>query len=69
MSYPDHPMGLVEDAEQAREQGLRVLGERRFAPGIDVFHLKSRDQVKRITGYAVRGWADPDDRTSATGQG
>lgn len=58
-----HTDRLAEDAEQAREQVLTVLGERRFAPRIDVFHLKSRDQVKRLTGYAVRGWADPDART------
>lgn len=59
----DHIDQFVQDAEQARAIGLRLLGEKRFIPRIDVFHLKSRDQVKRITGYPVRGWADPAART------
>jgi hypothetical protein len=59
----DHIDEFVKDAEQARANGLRVLGERRFVPRIDVFHLKSRDQVKRLTGFPVRGWADPESRT------
>lgn len=59
----DHIDQFVKDAEQARANGLRLLGETRFIPRIDVFHLKSRDQVKRITDYAVRGWADPAART------
>jgi hypothetical protein len=42
---------------------LRVLGENRFQPRIDVFHLRSRDQVKRLTGYPFRGWADPEARS------
>jgi hypothetical protein len=46
-----------------RANGLRLLGEKRFIPRIDVFHLTSRDQVKRLTGYAVRGWTDPESRT------
>jgi hypothetical protein len=28
-----------------------------------VFHLKSREQMKRITDYPVRGWTDPVART------
>lgn len=66
---------FVKDAELARAIGLSVLGEKRFIPRIDVFHLKSREQVKRLTGYPVRGWADPDSRTvllvrgSASSQG
>ncbi len=59
----DHIDQFVKDAEQARAKGLRLLGETRFIPRIDVFHLKSRDQMKRITEYAVRGWADPAART------
>ncbi len=59
----DHLEQFVGDAEQARANGLRLLGEKRFLPRIDVFHLKSRDQMKRITEYAVRGWADPVART------
>jgi hypothetical protein len=58
-----HLQQFVRDAEQARANGLRLLGETRFIPRIDVFHLKSRDQMKRITDYAVRGWADPTART------
>lgn len=58
-----HIEEFVKDAEQARANGLRVLRERRFLPRIDIFHLKSRDQVKRLTGYAVRGWTDPESRT------
>lgn len=59
----DHIDQFVKDAEQARANGLRLLGQTRFVPRIDVFHLKSRDQMKRITEYAVRGWADPAART------
>jgi hypothetical protein len=55
----EHIDQFVRDAEQARANGLRLLGETRFIPRIDVFHLKSRDQMKRITDFAVRGWADP----------
>lgn len=55
----DHIDQFVEDAEQARAHGLRVLGTSVFQPRIDVFHLKSKDQMKRITDYAVRGWTDP----------
>lgn len=59
----DHIDDFVKDAEQARAVGLRVLGARDFIPRIDVFHLKSRDQMKRITEFPVRGWADPPART------
>ncbi|MGH7701630.1 MAG: hypothetical protein ACREMO_00915 [Gemmatimonadales bacterium] len=59
----DHIDQFVKDAEQARANGLQVLGERAFGPRIDVFHLKSRDQMKHITDYAVRGWTDPVART------
>jgi hypothetical protein len=59
----DHIDQFVKDAEQARANGLRLLGQTRFVPRIDVFHLESRDQMKRITEYAVRGWADPAART------
>jgi hypothetical protein len=45
---------LVNDAEQARANGLRLLGEKRFTPRIDVFHLKSRDQMKHITVPCAR---------------
>jgi hypothetical protein len=55
----DHIDQFVEDAEQARANGLRVLETSEFQPRIDVFHLKSKDQMKRITEYAVRGWTDP----------
>jgi hypothetical protein len=58
-----HEDAFLKDAEQAREIGLRILGEKDFIPRIDVFHLTSRDQMKRITGYGVRGWADPGSRT------
>jgi hypothetical protein len=59
----DHIDQFVKDAELARANGLRVVGEKRFIPRIDVFHLKSRDQMKRITGYPVRGWTAPESRT------
>jgi len=55
-----HMDQFLKDAEEAREIGLRTIGEKDFIPRIDVFHLTSRDQVKRITGYGVRGWADRD---------
>jgi hypothetical protein len=58
-----HMDQFLKDAEEAREIGLRAIGEEDFIPRIDVFHLTSRDQVKRITGYGVRGWADPGSRT------
>jgi hypothetical protein len=58
-----HIEQFVRDAEQARANGLSLLGETRFVPRIDVFHLESREQVKRITDFAVRGWADPAART------
>ena len=53
----------VADAEEARENALRLLGEREFRPRIDVFHLESRDQMRHITEFAVRGWTDPEART------
>lgn len=59
----DHIDAFVKDAEQARAIGLGVLGETRFIPRIDIFHLKSRDDVKRLTGVPVRGWTDPESRT------
>jgi hypothetical protein len=59
----DHIDQFVRDAEEARANGLRVLGATEFEPRIDVFHLKSRDQMKRITDYPVRGWTDPVART------
>ena len=59
----NHIDQFVKDAEEGRANGLRLLGEKRFVPRIDVFHLTSRDQVKRLTGYAVRGWTDPESRT------
>ena len=65
----------MQDAEQARENGLQVLGVKGFEPRIDVFHLKSREQMKRLTDYPVRGWTDPTARTvllvrsSASNQG
>jgi hypothetical protein len=71
----DHIDQFVEDAEQARTNGLRVLGATTFEPRIDVFHLESKDQMKRITDYAVGGWTDPVARTvllvrrSASNQG
>ncbi|HEU4681107.1 MAG TPA: hypothetical protein VFS51_05135 [Gemmatimonadales bacterium] len=58
-----HMDQFLKDAQQAREIGLRVIGETDFVPRIDVFHLTSRDQVKRLTGYGVRGWADAPSRT------
>jgi hypothetical protein len=54
---------FVEDAEQARANGLRLLSEKDFRPRIDVFHLSSREQMKRLTDYPVRGWTDPASRT------
>ena len=74
-SAADHIDQFVGDAEQARANGLRVLGATEFEPRIDVFHLKSKDQMKRITDYAVGGWTDPVARTvllvrgSASNQG
>lgn len=71
----DHIDQFVQDAEQARANGLKVLGVKSFAPRIDVFQLKSREQMKRVTDYAVRGWTDPTARTvllvrsSASNQG
>jgi hypothetical protein len=59
-----HMDQLVKDAEQGRENALRVLGEKSFGPRIDVFHLTSREQMKRITDYPVRGWTDPVSRTA-----
>jgi len=59
----DHIDQFVDDAEQARANGLQVLGAKRFDSRIDVFHLKSRDQMKYITDYPVRGWTDPAART------
>ena len=49
----DHIDQFVQDAEQARENGLQVLGVKDFEPRIDVFHLKSREQMKRLTDYPV----------------
>jgi hypothetical protein len=54
-----HQDEFLQDAEEARAIGLRVIGEKDFISRIDVFHLASRDHMKRITGYPVRGWADP----------
>ena len=71
----DHIDQFVQDAEQARANGLQVLGIKNFEPRIDVFHLKSREQMKHITEYAVRGWTDPTAKTvllvrsSASNQG
>lgn len=71
----DHIEQFVEDAEQARANGLEVLGVKGFQPRIDVFHLKSREQMKRLTDHAVRGWTDPTAKTvllvrsSASNQG
>ncbi len=59
----DHIDQFVEDAEQARGNALHVLGAKDFQPRIDVFHLKSREQMKHITDYPVRGWTDPEART------
>lgn len=59
----DHIDQFVKDAEEARANGLRVLGAERFTPRIDVFHLKSRDQMKLLTDFPVRGWTDPESRT------
>jgi hypothetical protein len=59
----DHIDQFVKDAEDARANGLRVLGAERFKPRIDVFHLKSRDQMERLTDFPVRGWTDPESRT------
>jgi hypothetical protein len=59
----DHIDQFVKDAEQARANGLRVLSATKFEPRIDVFYLKSRDQMKRITDYPVSGWTDPVART------
>jgi hypothetical protein len=55
----DHMDQFVKDAEEARASGLRILGATDFEPRIDVFHLESRDQMKRITDHPVRGWTDP----------
>lgn len=71
----DHIDQFVQDAEQAQANGLKVLGVKTFAPRIDVFHLKSREQMKHVTDYGVRGWTDPTARTvllvrsSASNQG
>ncbi|MBA3445401.1 MAG: hypothetical protein H0T58_11205 [Gemmatimonadales bacterium] len=54
---------FVKDAEQARANGLQVLGVSDFEPRIDVFHLKSREQMKHLTDYPVRGWTDPEARS------
>jgi hypothetical protein len=54
---------FVADAEEARENALRLLGEHEFRPRIDVFHLESREQMRHITEFAVRGWTDPEART------
>lgn len=54
---------FVNDAEQARANGLHLLGVKHFGPRIDVFHLTSRDQMMRLTEYPVRGWTDPASRT------
>ena len=59
----DHIDQFVQDAEQARANALRVLAEKDFRSRIDVFHLRSRDQMKHLTDFPVRGWADPDSRT------
>ena len=59
----DHIDQFVEDAEQARANGLRLLSEKDFRPRIDVFHLTSREQMKRLTDYPIRGWTDPASRT------
>lgn len=50
----DHIDQFVEDAEQARPTGYVCWGPAKIRPA-----LKSKDQMKRITDYAVRGWTDP----------
>src|SRR5688572_21865775 len=41
----DHIEQFVDDAEQARGNGLQVIGADRFRSRIDVFHLTSREQM------------------------
>jgi|CXWL01.1.fsa_nt_gi hypothetical protein len=71
----DHIDQFLRDAEQARGNGLQVVGVDAFEPRIDVFHLRSREQMKRVTNYPARGWADPTARavllvrSSASNQG
>lgn len=53
LPFPDHPMGLAAATLQDTTFTWRTR-EKRFMPRIDVFHLKSRDQMKRITEYSER---------------
>lgn len=49
---------LRQDAEAARLHGLKILGERNYAPIIDLFYLDSRERMIPALGTQPVGWSE-----------
>jgi hypothetical protein len=47
------------EAEDALDRALTLLGERSYPSHLQVFALRSREDVESITGAGWNGWSDP----------
>lgn len=59
-TYPhDRRDFLAYDAEQARANALRIIGERDYQGRISFFYLESREDTRALFGQPAWGRADP----------
>ncbi|MGH7454705.1 MAG: peptidase MA family metallohydrolase, partial [bacterium] len=53
-----HFAELRQGAEEARLHALKLLGEKNYAPIIDLFYLDSREKMLPVIGSQPKGWSD-----------
>ena len=58
-----HFTELRHGAEEARLHALKILGEEKYAPMIDLFYLDSREKMVSILGSQPAGWSDHQSNT------
>ncbi len=58
-----HLAELRRGAEEARLHALKLLGEKNYAPVIDLFYLDSREKMNPALGTQPAGWSEHQSNT------
>jgi len=56
-------VALQGQAEKARTNALMILREKDFPPVVDLFYLRTRDEMREVMGAGVKGFTDYRSRT------
>jgi len=58
-----HFAELRQGAEEARLHALELLGEKSYAPTIDLFYLDAREKMIPLIGFRPKGWTEAESNT------